>query len=146
MECTDGPPPCGFDDGSYVGVEICAPLGTEAVCDLAEGDAGPQRPLRAVIGRRDGPIGEEDEQVSPTALDDLLELAAGRMGRGDAHQAVELGVELVGIAAQCGVGELLPPFADGAGALEQFAQAGREGAVAGVDGVLGIADEVGEAT
>jgi hypothetical protein len=36
--------------------------------------------------------------------------------------------------------------ADGAGALEQFAQAGREGAVAGVDGVLGIADEVGEAT
>jgi hypothetical protein len=83
--------------------------------------------------------------VSPTALDDLLELAAGWMGRCEAHQAVELGVELVGIAAQCGVGELRAPFADGAGALEQFAQAGREGAVAGIDGVLGVANEVGEA-
>jgi hypothetical protein len=30
-------------------------------------------------------------------------------------------------------------------ALEQFAQAGREGAVAGLDGVPGVADEVGEA-
>jgi hypothetical protein len=44
---------------------VDAPLGTEAVCHLAEGDAGPERLLGAVIGRRDGPVGEEYEQVSP---------------------------------------------------------------------------------
>jgi hypothetical protein len=61
------------------------------------------------------------------------------------HQAVERGVERVGIAAQCGVGELRATTGDGGGALEQLAHAGREGAIAGVDGVLGLADEVGEA-
>jgi hypothetical protein len=60
------------------------------------------------------------------------------------HQAVERGVERVGIAAQCGVGELRATTGDGGGALEQLAHAGREGAIAGVDGVLGLADEVGE--
>jgi hypothetical protein len=66
-----------------------------------------------------------------SALDDVLQLFAGRMDRGDVHQAVERGVELVGIAAQRGVGELRATTGNGAGALEQLAQAGREGPIAG---------------
>src|ERR1700674_3789379 len=67
------------------------------------------------------------------------------MARRDAQQSVETGVELVSIGPQRGIGELRSPSGDGAGALEQLAQAGREGGVAGLDSVLGIADEMGEA-
>ena len=59
---------------------MCGPFGAEAVCHLAEDDAGPQRLLRAVIGRRDGAIGEEDEHVSSAALDYILQFTAGAMG------------------------------------------------------------------
>ena len=31
----------GFDDGSDIGVEGCAPLGSEAIGDFTEDDAGP---------------------------------------------------------------------------------------------------------
>ena len=48
--------------------------------------------LGAVVGRQDGAVGEEDEQVSSAALDGVLELFAGRMGRGGTHQVVECAV------------------------------------------------------
>jgi hypothetical protein len=53
--------------------------------------------------------------------------------------SVNTGCGRISTSIQCGV-----TTGDGAGALEQLAQAGREGAIAGVDGVLGLADEVGE--
>ena len=52
---------------------------------------------------------------------------------------------LSGVGPQGGVGERWAAAADGAGPLQQVLQAGREGDVAGVDGVLGVADEMGEA-
>lgn len=42
MERANGAAPRGFDCGANIGVEVCAPLGTEAVCHLAEDDAGAQ--------------------------------------------------------------------------------------------------------
>ena len=104
-----------------------------------------QRLLGAVVGGLDGATDKEDEQVTPAAFDRLLELLAGRMGGDDTHQGIERAVELVGIAAQRGVGEMRPAAGDGAGALEQLAQAGREGVISGIDRILGFADEMGEA-
>src|SRR5260370_22172999 len=67
------------------------------------------------------------------------------MGRRDPQQGIEIGVELVSIGPQRGGGEWGSQTADPASALQQLTQAGCEGIVAGIDGVLGITDEMGEA-
>jgi hypothetical protein len=51
----------GFDDGADVGMEGGAPFAAEAVGDLAIDGAWPQRPLGAVVGRRDIAVGDEHE-------------------------------------------------------------------------------------
>jgi hypothetical protein len=58
----------GLEDGPDIGVELGAPLRAEAVGDLAEDDAGAQRLLRAIVGRRHCPVGDEDKQVLPILL------------------------------------------------------------------------------
>ena len=121
------------------------PFGPEAVRHFSKDDAGAQRLLGAVIGGRYGAIGEEDEQKSPAALDGVLELFASGMGWRDAEQRIEAGVELVAVGAQRGVGERGAPSADRASPLQELTQAGREGCIAGVNGVLGVANEMGEA-
>src|SRR5712691_210388 len=87
----------GFDDGSNVGVELCAPFGTEAVCHLSEDDAGTQRLFGAVVGGRNGSVGEEDEHVASALLDHALQLVALAMCWGGAEQSIELGVQLVAV-------------------------------------------------
>ena len=77
----------GFEDGPDIGVEPGAPFGAEAVGDLAEDDAGPQRLLRAVVGRRNGPVGDEDEQVLAELLDDPLRASVRPRGRRDRSKA-----------------------------------------------------------
>ena len=135
---------CGCDLVALRGEE--PPIVVVGELKLAsEDEAGTQRSLGTVVGRRDGAVGEEDEHVSPASLDHLLQLAAGAVGRRGAEQDIELGVELVAIDAQGGVGKRRVPAADRAGLLQQRAQAGREGGVAGVDGILGVADQMGEA-
>jgi hypothetical protein len=69
MEDADAASPGGFEDRANVGVEVGAPGGSEAVGDLAEDDAGPQRLFGAVVGGRDRAVGQEDEQVLAKALD-----------------------------------------------------------------------------
>ena len=69
------------------------PFGSEAVGDFSEHDAGPQRLLGAVVGRRDGAVGEEDEQRMPAGFDRRFQLFAGRVGRDDVEQRIEFGVE-----------------------------------------------------
>ena len=76
MEDADAASSGGFEDRADVGVEVSAPSGSEAVGDLAEDDAGPQRLFGAVVGGRDRAVGEEDEQALAEALDDALELQA----------------------------------------------------------------------
>jgi hypothetical protein len=61
----------GLKDGSDIGVEFGAPLRAEAVGDLAEDHARAQRLFRAVVGRRQRQVGDEDEQILPVLLDDL---------------------------------------------------------------------------
>jgi hypothetical protein len=71
--------------------------------------------------------------VSPAPLDDLLQLLAGFMGWRDAHQSIQFGVKLVIVGPQRSVREAFAPAA------------GREGCVTGLDGILGVADQMSEA-
>jgi len=67
-------PSGGLEHGSDVGVEARTPVRAEAVGDFAEDDAGTQRLFRAVVRRRQVPVGDEDEQVLAEALDDPEQL------------------------------------------------------------------------
>src|SRR5262245_22996321 len=49
------------------------------------------------------------------------------------------------VAAQRAVGKVWPAPRDGAGALKELAKPWRESRISGIDGVLGIADEMSEA-
>src|SRR4051795_8786383 len=68
MEDADAASSGGLEDRADVGVEVGAPEGSEAVGDLAEDDAGPQRLFRPVVGGRHRAVGQEDEQGLPEAL------------------------------------------------------------------------------
>src|SRR4051794_15126469 len=74
LEDRDVPSSGRLKDGPHTGVKRGAPLGSKAVGDLAEHNAGPERLFGAIVGRRDGPVGDEHEQVLAEALDDTLEL------------------------------------------------------------------------
>ena len=135
----------GFEDGADIGIEFCAPFGAKTVSDFPEHRTGPQRPLRAIVGRRNVAIGDEDEQMPSDLLDDALELDAGRMRRRASHESVEASLKTCGINLQGGVGETFSPSSDATGAAEQVTQFGREDAVARIDGILHITNEMGEA-
>ena len=104
-----------------------------------------RRTLRAIVGRRNVAIGDEDEQMPSDLLDDALELDAGRMRRRASHESVEASLKTCGINLQGGVGETFSPSSDSTGAAEQVTQFGREDAVARIDGILHITNEMGEA-
>ena len=118
------------------------PGGAEAVGDLAEDDAGPERLFGAVVGCGDRPVGKEDEQVVSIFLDDALQLEALAAGRREPEQAVNVGLQLGRVCAQRGVGELVAALSVGAGSAQQFVQGRREDAVACIDGILGVAQQV----
>lgn len=81
----------------------------------------------------------------PAGFDRRLELFAGGVGRDNEEQRIELGVEPGAVGLQGGVGEPLAAATDLAGPLQQVLQAGGKRDVAGVDSILGVADEMGEA-
>src|SRR3954452_23098177 len=89
MEDADAAWSGGFEDRADVGVEVGTPSGSEAVGDLAEDDAGPQRLFGAVVGGRDRAVGKEDEQVLAKALDDALQLQPRLGVRHNLEQIVE---------------------------------------------------------
>ena len=105
MERVDRSSSGGFHDGSDVGVELGAPLGSKAVGDLSEDDAGSQGLLGAVVRRRNVAVGDEDEQVLPEALDNPLEFLSGLGVRHDLEQFVELGLELGMVGDEGGIGQ-----------------------------------------
>src|SRR5208283_3062233 len=142
VDGSDRSSPCGFDDGSDIGVEGGAPFAAKAVGDLAIDGAGAQRSLRAVVGRGEVAVGHEDEQMAADLLDDFLKLAAGFVGRDQAHQAVEASVQIGLVDFEGAVGQSVASAPNGAGAFEQALHARGEHRVAGVDGVLDVADEM----
>src|SRR3712207_9118794 len=105
MKDADAASSGGFEDRSDVGVEVGAPSGSEAVGDLAEDDAGPQRLFGAVVGRRDRAVGEEDEQVLAEALDAALQLQPWLVVWHDLEQAIERALEPGVVGGQGGIGE-----------------------------------------
>ena len=106
MERGDASAPCGFEDGADVGVELGAPLRAEAVRHFSEDNAGPDRLLGAVVGRRHVAIGDKDEEVLTELLDHALELVALAAFGAEAQKRIELVIELSCIAAQRGIGQL----------------------------------------
>src|SRR5208283_6110877 len=67
------------------------------------------------------------------------------MGGFEAEEAVEPALELGEVGLQGRIGQVRAPPPEGAGALEQALQGGREHAVALVDDVLDVANEMREA-
>ncbi len=53
----------GADDGSYCGVEVRAPFGSEAAGDLSVGGGGPEFALAAIVVGGDVGMFEEGEEV-----------------------------------------------------------------------------------
>src|SRR5215207_1881904 len=145
MEDADATSSGGFEDRADVGVEVGAPRGSEAVGDLAEDDAGPQGLFGPVVGGRRLAVSEEDEQALAEALDDALELQPRLVVRHDLEQVVERALEPGVVGGQGGVGERRTTVADAHSALEQMLHAGGEGSIAGVDRVLDVAQQMGEA-
>jgi hypothetical protein len=63
LQCIDGVATRGFNDATVVGIETGAPLGAEAVGDLAEYEPGSKCPFGIVVGRR-----AERESRQPSRL------------------------------------------------------------------------------
>src|SRR5208337_5293969 len=121
-----------------------APLGSESAGYLAEDHAGPQGTLAIVVGGGDIAAGDEDKEIAAAFADTAGELAAGLGGWGDGEQPVELAVEVGAVLGEGAVLELWAPLADGGGAAQELLEARCEAAVAGIDGELGVAQQVGK--
>src|SRR3954452_5442504 len=93
VEDADAASSRGLQNRPDVGVEAGAPFRPEAVGDLAEDDAGPQSLLGAVVGRRNGAVGDENEQVLAEPLDDALQLLPRLGGGNDRQQGIKPGLE-----------------------------------------------------
>src|SRR5215213_783783 len=131
--------------GPDIGVERGTPLGSKAVGDLAEHNAGPERLFGAIVGRRDGAVGDEHEKVLAEALDDTLELLSGR-GRGhDREQGVEPFLKPGLVEHERGICQGLPPAANANSPFQEPHHPGSKSGVTGIDCILNIADEVSEA-
>src|SRR5215210_3873978 len=144
LEDRDVPSSGRLKDGPDIGVERSPPLGSKAVGDLAEHNAGPERLFGAIVGRRDGPVGDEHEKVLAEALDDTLERLSGR-GRGhDREQGVEPFLKPGLVEHERGVCQGVLPAANANGPLQEPHHARSKGRVTGINRVLNIADEVSE--
>ena len=73
------------------------------------------------------------------------ELLAGLGGGADGEQPVKPAVEVGTVLDQGGVLEIGTAATNGNGALQQLEKTRSEAGVSGVDGVLGVAQQVGEA-
>ena len=90
----------GFDDGADVGIELGAPFSSKAVGDLAENRTGAESAFGAVVGRRNGAVGDEDEQMPADLLDRALQLHAFHIGWDKLHEFVEFCFEPLRIGFQ----------------------------------------------
>ncbi len=75
----------GIDDGPDVGEDLAAPVGTEAVGDLAQDDTGTQSTIGSVVGVGDRAVGDEDEEVGADLGEALAQANAVTVGRPQLH-------------------------------------------------------------
>src|SRR5215213_4213896 len=141
----DGPPSGCLKHGPHIGVEQGTPLGSKAVGDLAEHNAGPERLFGAIVGWRDGPVGDEHEKVLAEALDNTLELLSGRGRRRDRKQGVEPFLKARLVEHERAVCQGLPPAANANGPFQEAYHARSKGCITSINRILNIADEVSEA-
>src|SRR5947208_8942895 len=138
------PPRCS-DDRESVAIATGAPLGAEPAGDFAEDHAGPQGTLAVVVGGGHIAAGDEDKEITAAFADTAGELLAGLGGGADGEQPVKPAVEVGTVLDQGGVLEIGAAAPNGNGALQQLVEARSEAGVSGVDGVFGVAQQVGEA-
>ena len=136
--------PTGFDRGPDVGIVLRAPFATKAIGYFSIDSAGPEGALRFIVGGFELSTGDEDEEMAADFGDDVALVAPSFAGRGQLHQVGEAPKEFVLIGLERAVAEVLAPPADGAGVFEQRLDFRSEQIIAGVDGVLSIADEVSQ--
>lgn len=133
LERGDGASSGGLEHRADIGVEGRPPGGAEAAGDLAEGDAGAQGALGFVVGGRERPVGDEEEEVAPGLGDDALELGARGMGGGPLEELAELLDELAPAGREPLVAEAVADAAEAAGAPQEREQPGGEAGIAGVE-------------
>ena len=144
----------GCDNGADVGVDLGPPVRAKAVGHFPEdhrharkrASSRPQRLLGDVVGRLDVAARHEDQQLGPRRDRDRgLEVAAVDLLGPQRQEAVEFAPQLALVGLDGGVGQARAPAADSAGPLQKALEGRREDGVAGIDGVLRIADQMGEA-
>src|SRR3954471_14600784 len=145
LEDRDVPPSGRLKHGPDIGVERGPPRGSKAVGDLAEYNAGPERLFGAIVSRRDGPVGDEHEQVLAEALDNTQELLSGRGHRRDREQGVEPCLKPGLVEHERAVGQGVPPAAKANGPFQEPHHTRSEGRVTSINRILNIADQVSEA-
>jgi hypothetical protein len=135
----------GFNDGSDVGVLLGAPLGAESIGDFSIGGAGAQGALGFVVGRGNGAVGHEDEEVGAEFFDCGFPFDPRAMDGGQVHHPVEFGFETSFVNSAGGVVPFVAPLGFVASQADEVAKGRREDAVALLDDILGVTQEMGEA-
>src|SRR5271157_6560173 len=99
MVCVDAASGCGADDGSDIGEQIGAPIGTEPAGDLSIGGRRAQFPFTAiVVGRRIG-MWKKCEQVAADFAIALSQPLAVLIGGSQRHDLVEFAIKPLLIGA-----------------------------------------------
>lgn len=79
----------GADDGSGQGMDVGAPERAEAVGDLAEDDAGPERAFGAVVRGRGVAIGRGGEELAAPSFGVTVEFGTSRGDCRHGQQAID---------------------------------------------------------
>ena len=133
------------DDGSGQGMDFGAPERAESIGHFAEDDAGPERAFGAVVGWRHVPVGDEGEELAAPSLGLAVEFGTGRRDRRHGEQTIEPTIGGGTILGECRVFQRCSPPTDSNGPAQQAAERRRELRLTGIDGVLDIAQDMGEA-
>lgn len=101
--------------------------------------------LNIIRGRWHAAVAEKDKELAAPRLDLALQFAASRMGSGDTEQSIQAALGLGGVSGERAVLQLRSSLADTDGPAQVITEFRRHHAVAAVDGVLNVAQDVGQA-
>ena len=143
--CVDATPGGGSDDGADGGEQVGAPVGAEAAGDLAICRGRTQFAFAAVVVGGDLGMIEEGEQVVADLGVSLAQSLAVAIDRRQRHDGIERAFQTAAVFAPRAVGQTAVSPRQHHGAQQQRLHARGEHRVARVDGILAIAQLVGEA-